>query len=416
MNATLDHDWVVGCLARWRTDKDTESLGQLLKWQRDRAYATAARMLGPGPDAEDTVQQAFLKMLSRKEGFETTSTFRMAVYRAVVQCALDLARSRRSRTERERGMQTISEASKTTPQQKAESAERIRLLREEYGHLSLEQRAVLALCCHEGLNVTQAATVLSTPRETVRDLYANTLKQLRLRLKKRGLVLSLLPIMNLLKEDTLPPAPETLCKTLDAHLPGSPCNQISTAENPPVDPFHALSDSGLDTSALPWKWVAAATVVMTAGIVWFNQRSVPAAAAKPTLSLKAAPIESASRPTPPSTSAQPDPSRKMDALPEAKAAQTAIKFKGNIPPHIRAAAEASMRGIRITEIEREVLDRKIVYEVEGLADGKRYDILVSEAGKVLKIEVDDDDEDEDEDDHDEAEAKPKPVPVDPEEF
>ena len=54
-------DWVAGRLARWRMARDNNALGELLNWQRDRAYAIAFRILGNGMDAEDSVQQGFMK-------------------------------------------------------------------------------------------------------------------------------------------------------------------------------------------------------------------------------------------------------------------------------------------------------------------------------------------------------------------
>ena len=60
-----------------------------------------------------------------------------------------------------------------------------------------------------------------------------------------------------------------------------------------------------------------------------------------------------------------------------------------VPAAALAAAEAAVEGIRITEAEVEEEDGRMVYELEGKANGKEYEIEVTADGEVLEVEEDD---------------------------
>lgn len=66
-----------------------------------------------------------------------------------------------------------------------------------------------------------------------------------------------------------------------------------------------------------------------------------------------------------------------------------------VPENVKKAALAAVPGIVFEEASRETEDGTLVYELEGEADGKEYEIEVTEAGEVIKIEVDDEDDDDD---------------------
>ncbi|MBI3832228.1 MAG: sigma-70 family RNA polymerase sigma factor [Planctomycetes bacterium] len=412
-------DWAAQRLERWRSARDGEALGELLKWQRVRAYATAQRILRQDSDAEDAVQQAFLKLLSRSEGFENERAFKAAVYRAVVQCALDLARARQARNGRERSMENVHAAAATPAQRSAEQAEALRWLHEELGSLSAEDRAVVTLCCQEGLNLAEAADVLGAPRETLRDRLARTLHGLRARLKKRGASLSLLLLVGLLHQGQAHAAPAGLAAALDAALPGAGCAKIAAAGAAPLQASAVLAQAGIFASAgaLALKVGFAAAVLVlalggyaalhggadgpasaTGGTNTTQQAGAspvgPMVAAKP-LAVKAPAAETKSSDAPPKTVA-------VDAKPAPDAA---------LPPEIKAAAEAALKGFKIAKVEKETKGGKTIYDIEGTADGKRYELEVSAEGKVLEVKEADEDEDK-EDAGAKKARKPDPPPPD----
>lgn len=220
----LAEAWVSERLRRWVDARDAEALGELLKWQRDRAYTLAFQVLHNRDDAEDAVQQAFLKLLSRTHGFGGADEFRVAVYRAVVQCAVDQSRARRSRTKAENVMPFV--ASSDTQTSSAENAEVLALVGEELKRLPEIERAAIVLCCQEGMSLSAAAEALSIPRMTLRDRLARATADVRSRVKSRGVALSLLLLIDLLRKQPVFAASARLCRALDTKIPGAACETI----------------------------------------------------------------------------------------------------------------------------------------------------------------------------------------------
>lgn len=64
-----------------------------------------------------------------------------------------------------------------------------------------------------------------------------------------------------------------------------------------------------------------------------------------------------------------------------------------VPAAVKDAATKAVAGLTLTEAEVEVEDGVTVYELDGTADGKEYEVKVTADGKVLKAEQEDEDED-----------------------
>lgn len=385
--------WAAERLEQWRCAREQEALSALLKWQRDRAYGLALRILGQAQDAEDAVQQAFLKLLSRREGFADLGAFRAAVRRAVAQCAVDAARARRSRNNRERAMNQPMPRPDDAPPVHAERAETARMLHEELQQLGEDERALLVLCFQEGADLAEASEVLAVPRETLRDRLARTLKVLRERLGKRGLMLSLLGVAGLFGEGAAQAAPARLCAALDAQLAGPPCSQVPVCLPPAVNPSACFAKAGLSLEAAPAlgakgpALTTAALVLATmAAVVAFNRQAQPAAGPAPSPPAPAA-VDPAPKSAVAPTPAKPASPAKPAA--DAKAATPAM----DLPAQVRAAMIAAFPDFVPERLEIEQRGGKKVYEIEGKAKGKPYEVVVDEDGRVLKIEADEPDED-----------------------
>ena len=67
----------------------------------------------------------------------------------------------------------------------------------------------------------------------------------------------------------------------------------------------------------------------------------------------------------------------------------------DVPEVVLAAANNAVPGGEITEVEKEVEDGEVIYEVEKVVDGVEYEIEVTADGKVKEIETEDDEEDDD---------------------
>src|ERR1700716_4108440 len=96
MTSSADAE-LVALIERARTG-DGRAFEDLARREERAHYRHAARMVGPAPDAEDVVQDAFLSAWKSILSFEGTS-FRAWLFRIVTNRALDRIRSRKRRAE-----------------------------------------------------------------------------------------------------------------------------------------------------------------------------------------------------------------------------------------------------------------------------------------------------------------------------
>src|ERR1700685_303848 len=74
---------------------DKEAYGGLVGGHGHSLCRVAYRITGNEADAEDVVQEAFLRGYRKLEGFESRANFSTWIYRIAVHCALDRVRRRR---------------------------------------------------------------------------------------------------------------------------------------------------------------------------------------------------------------------------------------------------------------------------------------------------------------------------------
>ncbi len=96
--ATTQDGEIDSLLARARAGEDA-ALNQLLGALRPRALATAMKLLRNADDAEDAVQEAFLKIWRSFARFEGRSSFSTWAFRIVMNAGLDLIRRSGNRHE-----------------------------------------------------------------------------------------------------------------------------------------------------------------------------------------------------------------------------------------------------------------------------------------------------------------------------
>ena len=74
---------------------DKEAYGALVVRHSHSLFRAAFRITGNEADAEDVVQEAFLRGYQKLEGFESRSNFSTWIYRIAVRCALDRVSGRK---------------------------------------------------------------------------------------------------------------------------------------------------------------------------------------------------------------------------------------------------------------------------------------------------------------------------------
>jgi RNA polymerase sigma-70 factor (ECF subfamily) len=78
-------------------DGDRDAFRALVEMHSRYIYSLAHRMTGNAQDAEDVVQEAWLKAHKQLSRFEARADFRTWMHRITVNCSIDLIRARRHR-------------------------------------------------------------------------------------------------------------------------------------------------------------------------------------------------------------------------------------------------------------------------------------------------------------------------------
>lgn len=145
---------------------DMEAYGELVQRYMRRAFSIAYSVLRHREDAEDAVQDAFIRTLERLGQLEDGKPFRPWFYRIVVNRAISFRRARSVRA-----TSPVREelcAAGAPPDRAVEQRElRERLLR-AVDELPERQRTILLLADVEELNSGEIAEILEMPSGTVR--------------------------------------------------------------------------------------------------------------------------------------------------------------------------------------------------------------------------------------------------------
>src|SRR5881396_1407721 len=94
----MDATEVAAVLARARLG-DSEAFRALVERHSRRAFQLAFRITGNEQDAEDVVQESFIRAYRQLSRFEARAHFATWLHRIVANCSVDLIRSRRARYE-----------------------------------------------------------------------------------------------------------------------------------------------------------------------------------------------------------------------------------------------------------------------------------------------------------------------------
>jgi RNA polymerase sigma-70 factor, ECF subfamily len=145
---------------------DNEAFGGLVSRHMRRAFSIAYRLVEHREDAEDIVQDSFLRALERIGTLDPARPFRPWFLRIVVNQALN---ARRGRSVRATEQIPVSMASTTvSPVQAAENALLGERLRAALESLPERQRTIVQLADLEELNSSEIAEILDISAGTVR--------------------------------------------------------------------------------------------------------------------------------------------------------------------------------------------------------------------------------------------------------
>jgi RNA polymerase sigma-70 factor (ECF subfamily) len=179
----MDATEAAAVLARARQG-DSEAFRALVERHSRSVFHLAYRMTGNERDAEDVVQESFLRAYKQLGRFESRANFGTWLYRIVANCSVDLMRSKQARHDQVRG-DSLDEAADLPagdvpgPERLAQSAEIERRVRAALADLSPLERAAFTLRHYEGRSIDEISRTLGLGTSAAKHSVFRAVKKLR---------------------------------------------------------------------------------------------------------------------------------------------------------------------------------------------------------------------------------------------
>ena len=177
-------DAAVVALAR---DGDSEAFRALVERHSRAVYRLAHRMTGTPQDAEDVVQETFLKAYKQLSRFESRANFSTWLHRIAVNCSIDLIRSRphretgRDSSDLEQfGADERVEAGRASPQRLMLSTEVQDRVNSAMAALSRMERAAFVLRHFEGQSIDEISRALGLKTNATKHSIFRAVKKMRI--------------------------------------------------------------------------------------------------------------------------------------------------------------------------------------------------------------------------------------------
>jgi RNA polymerase sigma-70 factor (ECF subfamily) len=159
-----------------------EAFAVLVERYQRRAFAVALRILGRREEAEEAVQQAFLRLYENRAAYTPRFRLNTWFYRILVNTCVDELRRRRTVVSLEDAEESATEG----PERAASRRERDRHLQAALATVSLEARIVLTLYYGEGRSYQEIGAIRGTSVNTVKTHLRRGRAALRKALRARG--------------------------------------------------------------------------------------------------------------------------------------------------------------------------------------------------------------------------------------
>jgi RNA polymerase sigma-70 factor (ECF subfamily) len=184
----MDATEAAAVLARARQG-DSDAFRALVETHSRSVFRLAFRMTGNEQDAEDVVQESFLRAYRQLGRFESRANFGTWLYRIVSNCSVDLMRSKQARHDQVRGDSLDQEGAMELPavdmpgpERIAESAEIERRVQHALQDLSPLERAAFTLRHYEGRSIDEISATLGLGTSAAKHSVFRAVKKLRLAL------------------------------------------------------------------------------------------------------------------------------------------------------------------------------------------------------------------------------------------
>jgi RNA polymerase sigma-70 factor (ECF subfamily) len=142
-------------------------------------FRLAYRMTGNQQDAEDTVQETFLRSYRQLHNFDGRAAFSTWIHRIAANCAIDLIRSRKKRESDGVDLLERHAARDPSPERLTASAEVSRMLGPALDELSSTERAAFVMRHYEGLGIEEIGRVLGVQPNAAKHSVFRAVQKLR---------------------------------------------------------------------------------------------------------------------------------------------------------------------------------------------------------------------------------------------
>jgi RNA polymerase sigma-70 factor, ECF subfamily len=179
----MDAGDAAAVLARVRQG-DGDAFRVLVEFHSRGAFAVAYRLTGNEHDAEDVVQESFLRAYRQLGRFEARSNFRTWLHRIVVNCSMDVLRARRARREQLQiddleDITNVLPAQAPCPEQLARSAEIAARVTELFSSLTAQERVAFTLRHYEGWSIREIGKLLGLQTSATKHAVFRAVRKLR---------------------------------------------------------------------------------------------------------------------------------------------------------------------------------------------------------------------------------------------
>ncbi|HET7619345.1 MAG TPA: sigma-70 family RNA polymerase sigma factor [Vicinamibacterales bacterium] len=168
---------------------DNDAFRALVERHGRAVYRLALRMTGNAPDAEDVVQETFLRAYRQLGRFESRANFGTWVHRIAVNCSIDLIRSRGHR-ETAHDAADLDHLGSAADEGQAASPERLMLSTEVQDRvaaametLSRMERAAFVLRHFEGRSIDEISGALGLNASAAKHSIFRAVRKMRLALE-----------------------------------------------------------------------------------------------------------------------------------------------------------------------------------------------------------------------------------------
>jgi RNA polymerase sigma-70 factor, ECF subfamily len=171
---------------------DSDAFRMLVERHSRSVYKVAFRITGNQADAEDVVQETFLKAYRQLDRFEERASFGTWLHRIAWNCSVDLLRSRpkREQSEETETLEQLGTTQATVTGQASPSPERLMAsvqvgerVKEAMTRLSALERAAFVMRHYEGRSIDEISRALDIRENAAKHSIFRAVRKMRLALE-----------------------------------------------------------------------------------------------------------------------------------------------------------------------------------------------------------------------------------------